>query len=120
MASSLPMNGPPPNPVNGPMPGQGGPYGSSPVPFGESGGLPQPPDKGAPDPIKAIVQLGAEIDRAIGQFAHAIHDKRLDQARKLVLAATADFVQKGGNAVTTSPTNPGSPFMGGGFGSGQP
>ena len=114
MATQLPLSSPPPNPVNGPSAGQAG---ASPIPNG-SGGLPGTPPPQGPDPQKVIGQMGAEIVRALGQLSKAMPDanKELQVAIQAVTAAMAKHQQKQGSVTSTSPTNPGLFFTGGGLG----
>jgi hypothetical protein len=62
--------------------------------------------------------MGAEIVRALGQLAKAMPEanKEMQVAISAVTAAMAKHQQKQGSVTSTSPTNPGLFFTGGGLG----
>lgn len=100
------LNGPPPNPVNSPPTGAGGFSGlASPSPVGSQEG-----DNGA---LKAVVAMGADIDRGISALAQAIGGSdQIIQAKQLIQSALAQFLSAGPGALTASPTAPGQQFPG--------
>lgn len=81
---------------------------------------------------RAVLMMGAEIDRALVAVAQAIQQSpspdgldELAQGRAMIEAGIAKFVAAGGapggqGAPSTSPTETGMQFPGGGMGSGQP
>lgn len=101
------LDGPPPSPVNGPTaPGQQG--------FGSLGG---PPPIGSPQgdqgALKAVVSMGADIDRAISGMAQATGGSdALMQAKQLIQQHLANWLAAGPGALTASPTAPGPQFPG--------
>lgn len=106
-AGGSPLDGPPPNPVNGPPPG-------SPGGFGGLGGQ-QPTGSPQQDQqaLKAVVSMGADIDRAISGMAQATGGSdELMQAKQLIQAHLAKWLAAGPGALTSNPTAPGPQFPG--------
>ena len=106
MASPLALNGPPPSPVNPQSPGGPAGFGGlAPAPTGSAEG-----DGGA---LKAVVSMGADLDRGISALAAAIGGSdQIMQAKQLLQSALANFLAAGPGAMTASPTAPGSQFPG--------
>lgn len=101
------LDGPPPTPVQ--------PQTNPPQGFGNLGGG-QPPvgspqaDQGA---LRAVVSMGADIDRAISGMAQATGGSdELMQAKQLIQAHLAKWLAAGPGALAANPTAPGPQFPG--------
>lgn len=72
-----------------------------------------------PEALKGLMQMGAELDRALMSLAQAAPDaaKEFSQARQLIQAGFAKIATKAPSPVSTSPTAAGAQFTGGGFNS---
>lgn len=109
MASVSPaaLNGPPPTPVNPQSPAGPAGFGglAQPAPVGSDAG-----DQGA---LKAVVSMGADIDRAIIALAQATGGSdEVMQAKQLIQQHLAKFLAAGPGAMSASPTAPGQQFPG--------
>ena len=108
MASAGPaaLNGPPPSPSNPAAP-------AGPAGFGGLGGSPVGSAEGDQGALKAVVSMGADIDRAITALAQATGGSdQIMQAKQLIQAHLANFLAAGPGALTASPTAPGQQFPG--------
>lgn len=109
MASVSPqaLNQPPPSPANPASPG--GPQGFGGLGAGSPVGSPEG-DQGA---LKAVVAMGADLDRGISALAQAIGGSdQIMQAKQLLQSALAQFLAAGPGALSASPTAPGAQFPG--------
>lgn len=106
MSPAAGLNSPPPSPVNPQSPGGPAGFGGlAPSPVGSEEG-----DGGA---LKAVVSMGADIDRGISALAQATGGSDdLMQAKQLLQSHLAKFLAAGPGALTASPTAPGSQFPG--------
>jgi hypothetical protein len=103
------LDGPPPNPVNGPagQPPAGGGFG------GLGGANPVGSPQGDQNALKAVVSMGADIDRAVSGLAQATGGSdELMQAKQLIQAHLAKWLAAGPGALSASPTAPGPQFPG--------
>lgn len=106
-AGSAQLDGPPPNPMNSPSPTPGGGG------FGGLGGSPVGSQQGDQGALRAVVSMGADIDRAITSLAQATGGSdEIMQAKQLIQAHLSRFLAAGPGALTAAPTAPGSQFPG--------
>lgn len=104
-AASGQLDGPPPNPMNSPSPAPGG--------FGGLGGAPPSGAQGDNGALKAVVSMGADIDRAITSLAQATGGSdEIMQAKQLIQSHLSRWLAAGPGALTASPTAPGQQFPG--------
>jgi len=110
-SSPAALDAPPPSPANPPAPGASGPQGFSGLSAG--GGSPAGSMEGDQTALKAVVSMGADIDRAITALAQATGGSdEVMQAKSLIQAHLAKFLAAGPGALTASPTAPGQQFPG--------
>ena len=103
------LDGPPPSPANPAPAGFGG--------LGPEAGQGTPPQQGPQDKAKVIVQMGAELDRALMAFSQIGPEgsNEFGQARNLLKAGLAKVISanaggQGQGAPATSPTAAGAQF----------
>lgn len=98
------LNGPPPSPANPPV-GALIPPGPAPA------GSPTPDDA---SPQKAIVTMGAEIDRALSALAQIGEVEEFAEARRLIQSGLAKLLTQAapGGDMAASPTAAGASFPG--------
>lgn len=104
------LDAPPPSPANPPSPSGSPGFGGL-----ASAGSPSPAGgmEGDQTALKAVVSMGADIDRAITALAQATGGSdEVMQAKSLIQAHLAKFLAAGPGALTASPTAPGQQFPG--------
>lgn len=84
--------------------------------MGGSGLGPEGPAQG-PEALKGLMAMGAELDRAVLMLAQAqpAAAKEFNMARQMLQAAFAKVAAQAPTSVSTSPTETGATFTGGGF-----